>query len=64
MGEKSTKKLKKLEADEQNKLWKYDNYDKAEIILKMKKGKQTIKKKTTFSEELKQNGSQCSPLPG
>lgn len=33
------------------------------MIFKMKKeNKQT--KKATFSEELKQNGSQCSPLPG
>ncbi len=63
MGEKSTKRLKKLEADVQNKFWKYDNYDKGEKNIKDEKRK-TNKIKATFSEELKQNGSQCSPLPG
>lgn len=55
MEEKSTKILKKLEA----------YAEKMTITTKnIKMKKETTTKKATFSEELKQNGSQCSPLPG
>lgn len=63
MGGKSTKGLKKLEADIEQKFRKYGNYDKEGKEFKDEK-KETNKIKATFSEKLKQNGSQCSPLPG